>query len=234
MIQLNLLPDVKLEYIHAQRQRRLVISIALLVTAVSLALLALLLAANALQKKHINDLSRDINTSSQKLKSQPQIGRILTVQNQLGSLTALHDGKPAVPRLFDFLNQVTPSAVSLSTLTADFTGQTMTITGSADALSSVNRYVDTLKFTNYKAEEGSDTKAFNNVVLTSFSLSSGGSGGQPASYTITMAYDKTIFDTTRAVKLTVPNLVTTRSEVERPSDLFQAAPAPANAGGGGR
>jgi hypothetical protein len=226
MIQLNLLPDVKLEYIKAQRARRLAVSIALIVGTASLVLLLLLLSVSGLQKKHLSDLSRDIATDSQKLQKEPQITKILTVQNQLESLTALHDAKPAASQLFDYLNQVTPTQVAISTFDIDFTQQTVTITGTADALSNVNKYVDTLKFTKYTTDTNSKAAAaFNNIVLGSFALNNDTKNpSQAASYTITLSYDKTIFDITQKVKLDVPTQVTTRSEATQPTDLFQAAP----------
>lgn len=232
MIQLNLLPDVKLEYIKAQRSRRLVFSVSVLVTVVSVVLLLLLLSADGLQKKHLNDLSRDISSESSKLQKEPNINKILTVQNQLQSLTALHAGKPAVSRLFDYLNELTPANVNITDLKVDFTQQTATITGTSDSLSNVNKYIDTLKFTTYTTKDNpTKTPAFSNIVLSSFSLSTGSQDpSQAANYTISMAYDKNIFDITQNVKLLVPNLVTTRSQLDQPTDLFKAEPAPTKGG----
>ena len=230
MIQLNLLPDVKLEYIKAQRSRRLVLSLSVLVCVAAVGLLLLLLGANGLQRKHINDLSKDIDSQSKKLQQQPQIDRVLTVQNQLESLGSLHAAKPEVSRLFGYLNSVTPVQVAITGLKMDFTLQTATITGKADALASVNKYIDTLKFTTYTSDKSDQsTKAFSQIVLSTFGLSTGDNTGKPASYTITLAYDKNIFDTTQAVKLSVPNQTTTRSAVANPTDLFQ--PAPESRGG---
>src|SRR4051794_9960581 len=103
MIQLNLLPDVKLEYIKAQRSRRLVITTSLLISAGAIILLVLLFSVSSLQKKHISDLSKSISKQTTELQQKPQINKILTVQNQLGSLTALHAAKPAAARLVDYL-----------------------------------------------------------------------------------------------------------------------------------
>lgn len=231
MTQLNLLPDVKLEYIKAQRSRRMAVSISFLACVGTIGLLILLLAASGLQKKHLNDLSQDIKTDSTKLQKKPEIAKILTVQNQLGSLTALHSEKPAASRLFDYLNEVTPPQVSITSFKVDFTEQTSTITGTSESLSSVNKYIDTLKFTTYKVKGGSSgTKAFSNVVLTNFGLSSNlkQANGQPANYTITLGYDKNIFDITQNVSLSVPSLNTTRSALAQPKeDLFQAPATPA-------
>jgi hypothetical protein len=223
MIQLNLLPDVKMDYIKAERMRRMALSISVLASLVAIGLLVLLLLVGGIQKKHLKDLSKDITRDSQTLQQKPQINKILTVQNQLQSLTALHAGKPAVSRLFDYLYQVTPNNVSISSLNNDFTTQTMTITGGADALNTVNKYVDTLKFTTYSVPgDNSSNKAFSNVVLSSFGLNSSGQGDSAASYTITVNYDKTIFDITQKVSLNVPNKTTTRAALDQPEELFKA------------
>ncbi|HXR49835.1 MAG TPA: hypothetical protein VN778_02310, partial [Verrucomicrobiae bacterium] len=170
MVQLNLLPDVKLDYIRAQRSRRLVLSISVLVTGIVVLALVLLLLADVAQKKHLSDLSRDIQNESSELQQKPDISKILTVQNQLESLTTLHSGKPAASRLFNnYLDQVTPAAASIASFDIDFTQQTVTITGTADALSTINKYVDTLKFTTYTTDSNkTPTKAFSDVVLSSF------------------------------------------------------------------
>lgn len=228
MIQLNLLPDVKMEYVRAQRSRRLMTTVSILVTAVSVGLLVLMLAANGLQKKHLNDLSTDIQERSRELAKQPQIDRILTVQNQLSSLNSLHEQKPAAAKMLEYMNQVTPSQVAINNLRVDLTAQTITIIGSADAISSVNKYVDTLKFTTYKikGEDGSQP-AFTDVVLTSFGIDSENSNGKPASYTIDLKYDPVILDITQVTTLTVPKQTTTRSELARPTELFEATEDPA-------
>lgn len=224
MIQLNLLPDVKQEYIKAQRSRRLVVSVAVIACAVSIGILVFLLLISAAQAKHLSDLNKDIASDTAKLKQQSQIDKILTVQNQLQSLTALHDGKPAVSRVFDYLNQVTPAQVSINSFTIDFTTQDITIAGTADSLSSVNKYIDTLKFTTYKTDSGTSTKAFNNVVLTSFAISGSGGGSQSATYSIKFKYDPPLFDVTQKTTLIVPTVTTTRSSLDKPTDLFQPAP----------
>jgi hypothetical protein len=233
MIQLNLLPDIKLEYIRAERTRRLILSISFIVTAVAVALLIVLFLFDLGQKKYLHDVNRDISSESSELQQKPDIGKILTVQNQLESLTPLHSGKPAASRLFGgYLDQVTPAAVSISDLHADFTTQSVTITGTSDSLATVNKYVDTLKFTTYTTDANkTPAKAFNNVVLSSFGLNTASATdkSQVANYSITVNYDKTIFDITQKVDLSVPNLITTRSELDKPGDLFKPAPTPAPA-----
>lgn len=233
MIQFNLLPDVKLEYIKAQRTRRLVFSIAMLVSAASIVLLVVLLGIDGLQKKHLDDLSHDIASETSVLQSKPNINGILTVQNQLESLTALHNGKPAAARVFTYLNELTPAPVAITNFTMDFTQDTMSITGTADSLSSVNQYVDTLKLTNFTSGSSSQqTKAFSDVVLSSFGYNSNPTDpGVAATFTITLSYDKSIFDITQSISLNVPT-VTTRAQLQDPSDLFTSSGV--TAGGGSK
>jgi len=223
MIQFNLLPDVKLDYIKAERTKRTIAAISVIASLAAIALLVILLAVVMFQKKHLNDLSHDIKSEVSSLQNKPNIGTVLTVQNQLESLTQLHNKKPSANQLFTYLNQVTPANVSITNLSIDFTKNTITITGTADSLSSVNKYVDTLKSTTYTVTNGSSsTKAFNSVVLTAFGLNTGSKDqSQAANYTISLSYDPTIFDNTQTVTLNVPN-VTTRAQVQNPSDLFKA------------
>lgn len=222
MIQLNLLPDVKLEYIKAQKARRLVFSVSILVAGISIIILLMLLSADALQRKHLNDLTNDIHDETSQLQQKPNINRILTVQNQLSSLTKLHEDKPAASRLFVYLIQLTPSNVDITDLKVDFTKNTISVTGTSDSLTNVNKYVDTLKLTTFTTtNDKTKNQAFNDVVLSSFSLNTDTQDpNQAANFTITANYNPTIFDITQKVNLIVPNLVATRSE----SDLFKAAP----------
>jgi hypothetical protein len=227
MIELNLLPDVKLEYIKTERQQRLVTSIAVLVSLLSIVLLVALLAIDGLQKKHLSDLTTNIKSESSQLQNEPQIDKILTVQNQLSSLTSLHSSEPAAARLFTYLNEVTPVSVNITSFNIDFTQETATITGTADTLSSVNQYVDTLKTTTYTSGSNSTTQpAFNDVVLSSFGVSSSTTDpAQVASYSITLSYDKNIFDITQTINLTVPSTTTTRNTSTQSTDLFKSAPS---------
>lgn len=216
MIQFNLLPDVKLEYLKAERLRKLVIAVSALVTLAALVVMLALLSVTILQRKHLSDLNKDIKSQSSQLEGQADLNKILTVQNQLGSLTDLHSAKPAASRLTDYMKQLTPSKAAISSLNIDFNQHTLNITGTADSLATVNQYIDTLKFTTYKADDGTSQNAFSSVVLASFGLTT-----HEADYNITFSYDPTIFEITKSVTLTVPNIVTTRSETEQPSDLFK-------------
>ncbi|HET7629769.1 MAG TPA: hypothetical protein VFK03_00175, partial [Candidatus Saccharimonadales bacterium] len=151
MIQFNLLPDVKLEYIKTQRTKNFVVAISLIAGASAIAIFVLLmLTVNIWQAKTIGDLSQDIKSTSQQLKATPDLDKILTVQSQLGSLHSLHEQKAAAPRLFGYLAQVTPDKATISDITVDYSLNTMSITGNAPSLDVVNTFTDGLKFTKYQ------------------------------------------------------------------------------------
>jgi Tfp pilus assembly protein PilN len=222
MIQFNLLPDVKQVYIKARRTKRLAIVVASTVGGIAIALFIILfLIVNVVQKRHLSDLNADIKTSSAQLENTPDLNKILTIQNQLNSLPALHAQKAIASRLPGYLAKLTPAKVSINKLQIDFAAKTMTITGTADSLSTVNQYADTLKFTKYTLAGSTDqTPAFSNVVLSSF-----GRADKTTTYNITCTFDFAIFDYANTVKLSVPKIITTRSETEKPGALFQAPAA---------
>ena len=222
MIQFNLLPDVKLEFIKARRTQRRVLTAAVATAAVSIGILVLLFTAvNVLQKKHLRDLNGDIQSYSNQLSEVKDLGKILTVQNQLGSLTGLHDQKPVTSRLYSFIGNLTPATATISRIEADFDAHTLVISGSTDSLSTVNKFADTLKFTTYKtADEASEGNAFSNVVLSSFS-----SNDQGFMYQLNLNFEPAIFSSASDVTLTVPNIVSTRSETEKPNEIFQESPS---------
>jgi Tfp pilus assembly protein PilN len=201
MIQFNLLPDIKIQYLRANRQKHLVMLVSVIVIAVSLAALALLLGVvYGVQKKTISDLDSDIKSSSSQLQGTPDLTKILTVQNQLNALPALHDEKPVATRLFGYITQATPTNATNSRILADFTGDTINLSGTSDSLNTVNVFIDRLKATTYHTDSANKTekKAFSEVTLASF-----GRDSKSATYTITLKFDPVIFSEADNVTFTI-------------------------------
>lgn len=236
MVQFNLLPDVKIEYIKANRFKRLVGLVSLLVAGGSIALVSLLVFfVYGVQGAQILKSNKDIQTSKDAINKQNQkvsIDKILTVQNQLNSLDALHANKPILSRAFSYLTKLVPTQAPISKLSiTTAASQTISIQGRTDTVESVNKFVDTLKFSLYKADASTEgVPAFSNVVLGSFSRDKDG-----ATYSISMEYNKVIFDVANdGIGLIVPRKTTTRSELERPifqTDAEKVNKAPAAVGG---
>lgn len=239
MIQFNLLPSVKLEYVRAKRNKRLTILVSGMIGAAALAvLLIMLFSVQVVQKKYSSDLSKDIKEESQKLQGINDLNKVLTIQNQLNTLSSLHDPKPVTSLVYTYLKQFTPANVYMTTAEVNFDENKMDFTGSSDSISLINKFADTLKFTNYtltyKKDEDKKScafqelsydkntkvqvcKAFSDVVLQSF-----GRDEKSAKYQIVMKFDPAIFSGSFDPALVIPaNKITTRSETEKPDeDLF--------------
>lgn len=212
MIQFNLIPDVKKEYIKAKKAKRLILSLATLSAGVSIVIVVLLFSfVQIAQKKNINDITDDINKELSATESIEDLDKILTIQNQLNVLTELHEDKPAASRLLGYLTQLTPETVKISSAILNFEKSTMEVSGSADSLASINQYVDTLKFSKYKIGDGDEASPFSDVISELVRSE------ESASYTINMSFDPNIFDNTLDVSLIIPERVTTRSITGRPS-----------------
>lgn len=215
MIQFNLLPAVKQEYIKTRRLTRLVTLVSMFASAAALfVLLLMLITVDGVQKKSLRDLDKDITSNSKTLKSKPNINSILTVQNQLNTLTGLHDQKVVASQLFKYISEVTPTGITISQLNIDYVGYTLTITGNAPSIDGINQFIDTLKSTMYKTDavDSTDKPAFTSVVLASF-----GKGNTGVTYSTTMSFDSVIFSSANIVTLEVPPGTTTNE-----SQLFKA------------
>jgi Tfp pilus assembly protein PilN len=206
MIQFNLLPDIKIQYLKARRQKHLVMLGSTVVIIASVAVLAVFISiVFGLQKKNIADLSRDIKGKSSQLKSTKNLNRMLTVQNQLTSLPALHDNKPVVSRLYTYITQLAPTDASVARLQIDFTKNTISVNGAAGSLGTINSFTDGLKFATYTTADApkAHKKAFSDVVLSTF-----GRDNKGASYTIDATFDPVLFSEKSDVTLTVPSITT--------------------------
>jgi Tfp pilus assembly protein PilN len=221
MIQFNLLPDVKLDYIKTRRTKRLVTIVSLLAAGASVTILALLfLTVQVVQHKHLNDISADIKSEVSKLNKIEDLNKILTIQNQLSSLPALHAKEPIASRLFDYIQQTTPAQVNISKVDVDFLASTLSFNGTSDTLANANRYADTLKFATYKTSTTPQGKPFLNVV-TSLTKAE-----KEATFTINCTFDPVLFSDAEVPILTVPAITSTRSETEKPGAVFKASPVP--------
>lgn len=218
-IQFNLLPDVKETYINTQRNRKTVITICMLASVISIALFILVLfSVDVVQKAQLSKADSDAKKAQTDLLNVSGLPKVLTVQNQLQTLSSLHQNKHAVSRIFSYMPQLTPASANIASMTLDFATDNLNVTGTADSQATINAFVDTFKFAVYQAnEQDSEHQAFPSVTLTSFSITPG-----KASYAISATFDEALFDNPlqQAPKLTVKNQVTTRSVLDDPANLF--------------
>lgn len=221
MVQLNLLPDVKKEFIRAQRTKATVIGVAILVTIGSLALTLLLASIVYLVQPGLIKLAQNsINERGQELKGVPEIDKYLTLQNQLESLPGLHGDTEDYSRMFDYLktlNPAPPNNVRLATLRIDKENSTLSMSGTTGNFRAFSVFEDTLRnaTVSYKDENGEKqtVELFEQggVVVQEQSLS-GREGGNELSFTIEAVYNPEPFNPAASdIKLTIPDIRTTQS-----------------------
>jgi Tfp pilus assembly protein PilN len=117
MIEINLIPDVKLELLRARRQRRMVISAAILISIIAGAVVVLL-ALYAFGVQTVADTLADngIKDESQKLAKVKDLSKTLTIQNQLEQLSRSQSEKNVTSRLFDIISVTVPEGKNAVTI----------------------------------------------------------------------------------------------------------------------
>ena len=218
MLEFNLLPEVKIKYIKAEKYKLLVVTASILISLVSVALLTLLiLYVNVVQKKAINDLSTKINAQIKVINQNSDLNKILTIQKQANTIPNIQKALYKSSRIFNYMSQLTPSNAKINNLSLDYSKSQISINGTSDSLATVNQFVDTLKFTTYSSNDAKKSNAFSNVVLNSFSYST----SSAPSYSISFTFKSDIFMQNQKISLVVPSITSTRSILNQPNDLFQ-------------
>ncbi len=109
MIEINLIPDVKLALLKARRQRSMVISASILLSLIAAGVLVVLsvylFAIQSVMEKVADD---GISKESKKLMNIKDLSKTLTIQNQLNQITINQDDKKMTSRLFDIISVTVP------------------------------------------------------------------------------------------------------------------------------
>jgi Tfp pilus assembly protein PilN len=214
MIQFNLLPDVKKEYIKAKRAKRLILSSAVLISTGCIVVVGLMFSFVQIgQKQHIDNLSKDITQESKEIQEIESLTDMLTVQNQLEIVPQLHKEKTQMSRLFDYMARLVPADAKIVRLNLDVDRQSMTIIGEATSVAVIDQLVKTLnaaRFNNGDIEEGVPFSEINTRLS---------SDDTSASFNIDLKFDTLLFDNTKEVVLTINNQIA----LEQSDQPFQAS-----------
>lgn len=226
MIQLNLLPDLKKEFIQSQKTKGLVISTSILVTIGAVGLSALLfIYVTFVQQLQINLATDAIKEKQGKLTAIADISKYLTIQSQLAALPDLHNNKGSYSRLFDYLGVLNPGApnnINLSNLQLDASSKNIILTGTTGSFETLNVFIDTLKNADisYKAGGQGDPikeKMFAQVLIQNSGLSHVGDKNL-VSFVVKVVYNPNIFSAQNTdIVATVPNITTTQSVTQSPN-----------------
>lgn len=225
MIQLNLLPDLKKEFIKSQKTKGLVITIAVLTTAGAISLSVLLFVYVTFgQQLQITLATDSIDKKSTELAAIKDINQYLTIQNQLASLDQLHADKANYSRLFSFLNILNPSPpnnINLNNaqvLTAD---KAVVFTGTTGSYEALNVFVDTLKNAEVSYRPNGETPTVKEPMFIQVLMQDSGlakvNNNTVVSFTVKALYSDPVFDARNTELVAeVPNITTTQSVTGAP------------------
>ena len=235
MIQINLVPDVKQEMLHAQRMRNVAISLSIVIGLVAVGVvvaLALILGGQvAVQKIE----EGQITTGYSKLSSISDLDSALTIQNQLGTISSQNDKRTIDSRLLDILAAINPPApndVKLSKVTLDPTQNTITLEGSAvGGYPATDVFRKTILNTTITAkQQGNDnaqeTPFTSNVTLQDTSYGEDATGAKVVRFTIIFTYPDGLLDNRMSdVRISTPSarIDVTDSKTLIPDSMFSQA-----------
>lgn len=133
MINVNLLP-VEQKHEASKKQLKILASAILYAIATGLLVVTVLFffITKVSQKNRIEDLKDATDTALIKLQGEPEIDKLLTIQNQLTAIPQLHNSKAIPTRIFDYLDKIVPADVTLTDVTIGFAPSTGGGGGGAD------------------------------------------------------------------------------------------------------
>lgn len=197
MIQVNLLPDIKLEYLRAKQTKHMVVVGSVLSTLAALSVLVLLFSyVQIVQPRHRANLQKDIDSGIEEVKSKDNAVKITTVQGVLEQIPKLQDGKPATSSLFTYLTSFTPRDVSYSEVKLDIAAGTLTLSGQTTTLEQANVLANNLKsakFTYSQNDSQQTIQPFKDVVFASLGKSDSSQGTKPVAFQLGLAFDPVLF-----------------------------------------
>ena len=134
-------------------------------------------------------------------------------------MPALHQERTIASNLDDVLAVVTPTDIFYNNINVDYDNSAILINAQGSDLIAVNTYVDILKFANFRTasmieSESPAEPAFSSVLTSSINTSD-----TDVQFSVQLDFDPRIFDE-EGVSVTVPDIISTRSETERPRDIF--------------
>ncbi len=198
MIEVNLLPSVKREYLKAQQMKHAVIVGSVLISALAVTVLVLLFAyVQFAQPQHQKNIQTDIDSGVKELKAKENAVKIVTVQGALEQLSGLQDKKLISSNIFADITAFTPKSVSYGDIKLDLSAGTLVLQGTASNFEQANVLANNLKSAkfNYTKDSSPQSKTpFSNVVFDGLSQSQQSQDGKSVSFQITFTVDPILFD----------------------------------------
>lgn len=232
MIQINLLPDVKQEYLRARRTRNFAISASIIVGLAAgavVVLLALMLGAQA-AREVIADNS--IESEYEKMSQVENLSELVTLQNQLNLISSQHENKSVDSRLFSFLQVVNPKSpnnVQFSSVTLNPEETQLTLEGVTEggypAVEALTKTIMNTDLEYVSGQERSSEPVASKVSIAGTSFGEDSSGKRVLRFEVVVDFHDQLFvNSAKSVKIAGPDrrIDVTDSRIGVPDSLFTA------------
>ena len=202
MIEINLIPDVKREFLRTKSMRNFIITVSVFVSAgvVGLALVLGLILSGQLVAEAVQ--SNSIKNEGKTLTSIEDLNKTVTIQQQLTKIEQQQTSKAVNSRLFDVMTAINPPApndIRIALLKMDPNEKTITVEGSAAngyiALEIFKKTITSTKIQSSVGGESSEVLLASNSDITTGDTSFGenAEGNRVLRFSITFKYSDELF-----------------------------------------
>jgi hypothetical protein len=234
MIEINLIPDVKQEYLKTQSLRAKVTSVSILISLAALGAIAFLAAYMGTQAVREAIVDKSVQDEYSKLvKDNPDLDNIVTIQNQLANISSLNDNKQITSRILEVLSAINPEApndVKMTSVNLDPTKQMLSIEATAkNGFQAADIFKKTILNTNvtYTADSKDVTVPLTDTVdLGEVSFGTDAAGAKVLRFKLSFEYaGKLLSNQVESVKIVTPTgkIDVTDSKIYVPDSLFSQA-----------
>lgn len=231
MIQINLLPDVKQEFIRAKRTRNTVISISIIAGLAALGLVVVMLLLLSAQILRDKSASKSIEEKYAQLESVEDLPELVTLQAQLENIGNQHKSKTMSSRLFGILQASNPAEsdlqVKFSSVSLTPADQTLVLEGSTEnGYRAVEAMAKTVMNTKIKFERDggkNEEDLASSVEVGESSLRDDGGKGKDVTFSVRIVVNPALFDSqVKNLEIIAPSgkVDVTDSRIGVPESLF--------------
>lgn len=143
--EINLVPDIKDEFIKALKFRNLVFFICIVVASGSLIAILVFISISGGQQGIINAKKNTVDALYQKITDYRDLNDFLTIKDQLGNITAITENKTMASRTFGILSAIIPTGadyINISELSIDLSNANPTFNIEAQANAGTAPFID--------------------------------------------------------------------------------------------
>lgn len=235
MIQINLIPDVKLQYLKARRMRNLAISSSIIAGLAASAVLVLAILFLLFQVGMEKLADTRIDEEYTKLQDVEELSELVTLQNQLSLISGQHQNRSIDSRLFSVLqaiNPMKPNDVRFTSVKLDPSTSLLSLEGVANSgYPAVEALKKTIANTTVEYRELTKDGELKTVPIadgvevgeTSYGQTS--DGRRVLRFKLTMKYPDVLFtNKAQGARIITPTdeIDVTDSRLQVPSSLFSA------------